>query len=146
LDLTTTTMKNKKGSRRNRNVSHLPFLHFGLANSFLHHFVSLYLLLVFVCQTLPHALHCLILFHNYIDAEISSSAHYSSHTLCRVPHALGKGTHALGKSFAECNTRQRGSVEPFHGKGCFAECQILPSVKLALGKGLTSVGRSLTPS
>ena len=33
--------------------------------------------------------------------------HYSSHTLCRVPHALGKGTHALSKSFAECNTRQR---------------------------------------
>ena len=28
------------------------------------------------------------------------------------------------KSFAECNTRQRGSVEPFHGKACFAECQI----------------------
>ena len=40
------------------------------------------------------------------------------------PHALGKGTHALSKSFAECNTRQRGSVEPFHGKACFAECQI----------------------
>ena len=44
--------------------------------------------------------------------------------LCRVPHTLGKGTHALGKSFAKCNTRQRGSVEPFHGKACFAECQI----------------------
>jgi len=37
---------------------------------------------------------------------------------------LGKGTHALGKSFAECNTQQRGSVEPFYGKACFAECQI----------------------
>ena len=28
---------------------------------------------------------------------VDDGNHYSSHTLCRVPHALGKGTHALGK-------------------------------------------------
>jgi hypothetical protein len=43
-------MKNKKGSRRNRNVSHLPFLHFAWQILFPHHFASLYLLLVFVCM------------------------------------------------------------------------------------------------
>jgi hypothetical protein len=32
--------------------------------------------------------------------------HYWIRTLCRVPGALGKATITLGKSFAECNTRQ----------------------------------------
>ena len=41
-----------------------------------------------------------------------------------MPVALGKGSFALGKAFAECNTRQRASVESPSGKGCFAECQI----------------------
>ena len=50
--------------------------------------------------------------------------HYWRRALCRVPVALGKGSFALGKAFAECNTRQRASVESPSGKGCFAECQI----------------------
>ena len=33
----------------------------------------------------------------------------------------------VGKAFAECNTRQRASVESPSGKGCFAECQISSS-------------------
>ena len=52
------------------------------------------------------------------------SLHYWRRALCRVPVALGKGSFALSKAFAECNTRQRASVESPFGKGCFAECQI----------------------
>jgi len=33
--------------------------------------------------------------------------HYRRQLLCRVPAALGKGTIALGKGFAECRTQQR---------------------------------------
>jgi hypothetical protein len=60
-----------------------------------------------------------------------------------VPEALGKGTKTLGKAFAECNTRQRASVESFNGKASFAECQTWRTrqrfcrVPMALGKVLT---------
>jgi len=58
-----------------------------------------------------------------------------------VPVALGKGSFALGKAFAECNTRQRASVESPSGKGCFAECQISGT-----RQRFDAVGRRPTPS
>jgi len=48
--------------------------------------------------------------------------HYKKQLLCRVPAALGKGTIALAKAFAECRTRQRAIGKFFVEKGFFAEC------------------------
>jgi hypothetical protein len=33
--------------------------------------------------------------------------HYRKRVLCRVPEALGKILKTLGKTFAECHTKQR---------------------------------------
>ena len=48
--------------------------------------------------------------------------HYWIQVLCRVPEALGKGQIALGKAFAECNTRQWTHGKKLIGKTLFAEC------------------------
>ena len=69
------------------------------------------------------------------------TTHYWRRALCRVPVALGKGSFALGKAFAECNTRQRASVESPSGKGYFAECQISGT-----RQRFDAVGRRPTPS
>jgi len=50
--------------------------------------------------------------------------HYRRQLLCRVPAALGKGTIALGKGFAECRTRQRPLAKICVGKELFAECHL----------------------
>ena len=73
--------------------------------------------------------------------KILPGNHYRRRALCRVPVALGKGSFALGKAFAECNTRQRASVESPPGKGCFAECQISGT-----RQRFDVVGRRSTPS
>ena len=48
--------------------------------------------------------------------------HYWIQVLCRVPEALGKGQIALGKAFAECDTRQRTHGKKLIGKALFVEC------------------------
>ena len=50
--------------------------------------------------------------------------HDRIHWLCRVPVTLGKGQFALGKLFAECNTRQTPLGKASHGTVVFAECRI----------------------
>jgi hypothetical protein len=49
------------------------------------------------------------------------NSHYQNRRLCRVPEALGKALKTLGKSFAECHTRQRGLGTQCIGKAFFAE-------------------------
>jgi hypothetical protein len=44
--------------------------------------------------------------------------------ICRVPAALGKGTFAVGKGFAECSSRQSPLDKEVVGKGAFAECHV----------------------
>jgi hypothetical protein len=39
-----------------------------------------------------------------------------------VPEALGKASKTIGKSFAECDTRQRSLGELYIGTDFFAEC------------------------
>ena len=53
-----------------------------------------------------------------------SMSHYRIQPLCRVPVTLGKGQFALGKLFAECNTRQTPLGKASHGTVVFAECRI----------------------
>ena len=50
--------------------------------------------------------------------------HYRIQPLCRVPVTLGKGQFALGKLFAECNTRQTPLGKASHDTVVFAECRI----------------------
>ena len=47
--------------------------------------------------------------------------HYRTQLLCRVSQTLGKGYFTLGKSFAECNTRQRTLGELYIGNDLFVE-------------------------
>ena len=42
-----------------------------------------------------------------------------------MPEILGKGQIALGKAFAECDTRQRTHDKKLIGKALFAECLLL---------------------
>ena len=55
---------------------------------------------------------------------LRSSIHYWIRLLCRVPAALGKGTFAVGKGFAECGSRQSPLGKEVVGKGIFAECHV----------------------
>ena len=60
--------------------------------------------------------------------------HYRIQPLCRVPVTLGKGQFALGKLFAECNTRQTPLGKHHSAKPPTAQWS-LPSVGFrALGK------------
>ena len=52
------------------------------------------------------------------------AVHYWIRRLCRVPAALGKGTFAVGKGFAECGSRQSPLGKEVVGKGIFAECHV----------------------
>jgi hypothetical protein len=52
----------------------------------------------------------------------STCVHYRNRVLCRVSKTLEKNYFTLGKSFAECNTRQRTLGKDFIGKRFFVEC------------------------
>jgi len=58
------------------------------------------------------------------EEETEQCCHYRIQPLCRVPVALGKCQFALGKLFAEYNTRQTSLGKASHGTVVFAECRI----------------------
>jgi hypothetical protein len=75
------------------------------------------------------------------------SIHYCIHGLCREPQTLGKGSLALGKTFAESSSRQRPIGTSFIGKEVFVESyssgsrqRVCREPQPALGKKISRYG------
>jgi hypothetical protein len=60
---------------------------------------------------------------NYFEKHQEHS-HYCTRLVCRVLGALGKAQDALGKGFAECNTRHKPLAKKLAGIAGFAECYL----------------------